>query len=218
MRLTHLGHSCLLVESAQVRVLLDPGGFSAGFEHLVGLDAVVITHQHPDHVDIGRLPGVLAANPDAVLLVEPETADQLGSRTDLPVPVTRFSTGDELTLGGARLTAVGGVHAVIHPEVPLVGNVGLLIRADGEPTLFHPGDSYDTAPPGVDVLALPLNAPWAKVSETVQFTRAVAPGRFLPIHDGLLTPSGRSTYLSRVSELAPPGAKLLEVSDEAVTV
>ena len=37
MDITHLGHSCLLVESAGTRVLLDPGTFSHGFEELTGL-------------------------------------------------------------------------------------------------------------------------------------------------------------------------------------
>jgi len=77
MRITHLGHSCLLVESDGGRVLIDPGAFSSGFEQLSDLDAVVITHQHADHVDVERLPQLLEANDAALLLAEPETAAEL---------------------------------------------------------------------------------------------------------------------------------------------
>src|SRR5689334_19947363 len=71
MRITHLGHACLLVESDDVRVLVDPGTFSRGFEQLTDLDAIVVTHQHPDHVDVERLPQLLEANDAALLLAEP---------------------------------------------------------------------------------------------------------------------------------------------------
>ena len=63
MQLTHLGHSCLLAEfnddSAATTVLFDPGNFSHGFEGICGLDAILITHQHPDHADTERLPALL---------------------------------------------------------------------------------------------------------------------------------------------------------------
>jgi glyoxylase-like metal-dependent hydrolase (beta-lactamase superfamily II) len=73
MRLTHLGHACLLVETAAARLLIDPGTMSA-FDDVVDLDAVLVTHQHGDHVDPARLPALLAANPGATLFVDADTA------------------------------------------------------------------------------------------------------------------------------------------------
>ena len=55
MRLTKLGHSCLLVEEGRARLLLDPGTLSGGFEELEGLTAVLFIHQHADHLDQQRL-------------------------------------------------------------------------------------------------------------------------------------------------------------------
>ena len=61
MKIRHLTHSCLLVEVAGRRLLIDPGGFSLDAvraldsEVLAGIDAVAITHQHPDHVHRGLL-------------------------------------------------------------------------------------------------------------------------------------------------------------------
>ena len=70
MRITHLGHSCLLVETGAQRLLLDPGSFTPGFEDLEDLDAVLVTHQHVDHVDTERLPVLVAGNPGVRLLAE----------------------------------------------------------------------------------------------------------------------------------------------------
>jgi hypothetical protein len=106
-------------------------------------------------------------------------------------------------VGGVTVTGVGGRHAVIHEDIPRIGNVGLLVAADGEPTLFHPGDMIDTAPDGVDVLAVPLNAPWCAAKETATFLRAVGAPAALPIHDALLSPAGRATYLRVLGGLLP---------------
>ena len=68
MQLTHFGHSCLLAEFGNTRLLFDPGTFAHGFEGITGLSAIVITHQHPDHVDVTRLPSLLEGNPSAALV------------------------------------------------------------------------------------------------------------------------------------------------------
>jgi L-ascorbate metabolism protein UlaG (beta-lactamase superfamily) len=60
MRLTHLGHACLLAEVGGARMLFDPGVLS-GFDDVRDLDAVLITHQHPDHLDPAKYTGMLAA-------------------------------------------------------------------------------------------------------------------------------------------------------------
>ena len=92
MQLTHFGHSCLLAEfnDSAPAVLFDPGNFSHGFEGITGLSAILITHQHPDHVDAERLPALLEANPDAALYADPQTAAQLGE------PWRAVHVGDEL--------------------------------------------------------------------------------------------------------------------------
>jgi len=209
MRITSLGHSCLLVESDDVRVLLDPGTFSHGFEQLTNLDAVVVTHQHPDHVDVERLPQLLEANDAALLLAEPETAAELNRAG---IQARPLHPGDRHLVGDLPLHAAGGRHAVIHPDLPRVGNVAVLIgtsRADGgDGLLLHPGDSYDVVPADVDLLALPLWAPWAKVSETIDYLRAVRPAVAVPIHDGPLQPAARNLYLTHSTNLAPEGTVL----------
>lgn len=207
MRVTHVGHACLLVETDESRILIDPGTFAAGWDGLTDLDAVLITHTHPDHCDRDRLPTLLAANPGALVAAEPDVADELSGAGHV---ARSLHPGDELTIAGARVRAVGGQHAVIHEDIPRVGNVGLVVDASGEPTLLHPGDAYDTAPRGVDVLAVPLNAPWSAFKETVDFVRNVAPRVAFPIHDGLLNDRGRALYLRQLTALG--GAEVVDLA------
>jgi L-ascorbate metabolism protein UlaG (beta-lactamase superfamily) len=209
MRVTHLGHSCLLVEASGVRVLLDPGTFSHGFEELTDLDAVLVTHRHPDHLDGERLPALLEANDGAQVVVEPETAAELGRAG---IDAAPLHPGESLTLGDLTVTAVGGRHAVIHTDIPRIGNVGYVLAEASGPRLFHPGDMIDTVPDGIDVLALPLNAPWAALKEAVDLLRAVSPRAWFPIHDGLLSPTGRGLYLRVGGSLAPDGAEQLDLA------
>jgi L-ascorbate metabolism protein UlaG (beta-lactamase superfamily) len=198
MRLTHVGHACVLVEAGGARLLIDPGTFAAGWETLTGLDAVLITHTHPDHCDRDRLPALLAANPTAPVYAEPDLADELvaAGHSTHPLP-----SSHAVDVGDVHIAAVGGQHAVIHDDIPRVGNVGLVLQAPGAPTVFHPGDSYQTVPGGIDVLAVPLNAPWSAFKETVDFVRAVAPRMAFPIHDGLLNDTGRALYLRQLTSL-----------------
>src|SRR5690606_7656716 len=75
MQITRFGHSAILVESSGTTVLVDPGGFSPDETFaLEGLDAIIVTHQHPDHLDRTRAPGLVDRNPEALLLCDPETA------------------------------------------------------------------------------------------------------------------------------------------------
>lgn len=208
MRITHLGHACVLIESGGgSRLLLDPGTYSTGFEALTGLAAIAATHQHPDHLDPDRIGPLHAANPDARLLIETETVRAL--ELDHLAP-TAVSAGDCEQIGDLRVRAVGGRHALIHDQIPTIGNVGFVVTAD-DTTVFHPGDSYDEAPSDVDVLGLPLNAPWCRMSETLAFLHAVSPDVVVPIHTGLLSDDGLTAYLMHVQRFGPDGCELVDL-------
>jgi L-ascorbate metabolism protein UlaG (beta-lactamase superfamily) len=194
MDITRFGHAALLVETETTRILLDPGTFcdDAVFE-LTDLDAIVVTHQHPDHLDQDRVPGLLANNAQAQLICDPETADLMDVGSWTP-----NADGLEHVVGDVTVTGVGAQHAVILPEIDRIANVGVLVAAGGT-TVFHPGDTYEHAPQGVDVLALPLGAPWAKLSETVEFVQRVAPRAVLPIHDRTIADLAYPMYWGQVA-------------------
>lgn len=176
MRITRFGHSCLLVEDGDGRVLLDPGIWSRGFETLRGLTGVLVTHQHADHLDPARLGALLDANPEARLHVDEGSAAALDGH---PLSVVR--DGDVLDLG-TRVTVHGSHHAVIHEDLPVIPNVGYFVGG----RFFTPGDALTVPDAEVEVLGLPTAAPWLKLSEAVGLLRAVAPARAFPVHDAVL--------------------------------
>lgn len=196
MRLTHLGHAAVLVEVAGHRVLVDPGNFSTAWHDLTDLDAVCITHQHPDHVDPEHFPALLAANPKAAVWAEADV-----SVTCEIDRMETLSAGESRQLGDLLITAYAGPHAIIHPDIPSIGNIGLTFQAPGEPTFFHPGDSLSMAPSGVDVLAIPLYGPWAAMKETIDFVRAVGAPHGFPIHEGLLNERGWALIFGRLNAM-----------------
>jgi L-ascorbate metabolism protein UlaG (beta-lactamase superfamily) len=192
MRLTHLGHACLLVELGDERILLDPGTFAEGFEEVRDLSAIVVTHQHPDHLDPERLPELVRANAGARVLCDPGSVEVLAG-----LGVRARAHEGTTSVGAVTVTPVGRTHALIHDDLPRIPNVGVVLRADGEPVLFHPGDALDQDPGKVDVLAFPLNAPWQRSREMTGFLRRLNAPYAVPIHDGLLNAQGRALYLKQ---------------------
>ena len=158
-------------------MLIDPGVYSDTWHALDDLDAVLITHQHPDHVDVAGVHGLVGANPGIRVLVEGQVAPLLAERR---LDAEVVTTGTVFDLGDVKAEVVGGAHAVIHARIPRVGNVGYLLSEAAGTRFFHPGDAYDTTPPGVDILAVPLAAPWASAGQTADFVAAVEPGPRLP--------------------------------------
>jgi L-ascorbate metabolism protein UlaG (beta-lactamase superfamily) len=180
--LTKLGHACVVLSDGDRRLVVDPGAFTEE-SAWDGASAVLVTHEHADHFDPARTRAALDADPALEVWTNASVAGQLagaGPRVHV------VGAGDAVTAAGFDVQVHGEWHAVIHPDLPRVPNVGFLV--DGQ--VFHPGDALTE--PGVEVptLLLPLSAPWSRTGELVDYLRAVRAGRAVGVHDALLSDIG----------------------------
>jgi L-ascorbate metabolism protein UlaG (beta-lactamase superfamily) len=194
MKLTHFGHACTLVETHAARLLIDPGTMSS-VDDVRDLDAVLVTHQHPDHVDPVRLAAVLAANPGARLVVDP---DSVAAVEGLPDPDVVARPGDRIDFGATVVEVVGGLHAAVYGDVPGCTNSAYLID-DG--AFLHPGDSFVVPDREIDVVAVPIDGPWLKIAEAIDYVRQLRPRVAVPIHEGETTDPGK--YAGMLAAFSP---------------
>jgi len=182
VQLTKHGHACVVLSDGDRRLVVDPGGFT-GDEAWAGASALLVTHEHADHFTPAKVRAALDADPALELWTNSSVAGQLeglGSRVHVVGP------GDTFTAAGFDVSVHGEWHAVIHPDIPRVRNVGFLV----EGAVFHPGDALTVPEVAVPTLLLPAHAPWSKVGELIDYLRAVQAGRALAVHDGLLNDAG----------------------------
>jgi len=199
MKLTKYTHACVRLEKDGHVLVLDPGTYSETAEALDGAQAVLITHEHGDHVDVPAMVNALRGSDGLVAFAPAGVAAHL--REEAPQAAARIHTvepGTSFDAAGFDVRSFGGQHALIHPQIPMVANIGYLV--DGN--VYHPGDSF-IIPDGLSVqtLLVPVHAPWSKVAEVLDFVIAVRAPRAFQIHDGLLNEMGLKLVESHVTRL-----------------
>lgn len=196
MRITKFGHACVRIEHEGTTVVVDPGVFTDAAA-VDGADAVLVTHEHPDHY----LPDHLLATDAAVFTIEAVAAK---IRADAPAVAERLTVvtpGSSFDVG-VPVRAVGELHAVIHPEFPRITNSGYVLDLGGT-KVYHPGDALTEPGEAVDVLLCPVSAPWLKASEAIEFARAVKAPRNLAIHDRVYSEAGLGIVDAHMNAFLP---------------
>lgn len=211
MQLTKFGHACVRVEHDEHRIVIDPGTFTDLDQALAGAEHVLITHEHPDHIDDDPVLDWLGHHVEATVRAPQPVINRLAERVEV-----RSSTDEAIAtisddrlivvhpeedfeLAGFRIRTLGGQHALIHPQIPVVDNIGYLIND----VLYHPGDSFIVPEePDIHTVLVPLVAPWAKLAETLDFIIALRARQAVPIHDALLSEAGRGVFLKNANAFA----------------
>lgn len=178
MKITKLGHCCLLIETKSKKILTDPGSYTVeAHSRLEGLDYILFTHEHQDHYHLESLKIILEKNPQAIVYTNSSVSELLDKEG---VEHTKVDHKQSVSLGEVVVIGIGEKHAQMHNSVPLSANLGFLI--DGR--LWYPGDAFTDPERPVEILALPVSGPWMKISEAIDYALMLKPKVAFPVHDG----------------------------------
>lgn len=226
MEIQKFSHACIRLSHQGRALVLDPGNFSPVQQAMADVEAVLITHEHADHLDIPAVLAVLGAHRQITVYAPGVVADQLReaivASEDAAVKgietqrIKTVEVGEHFSVAGMEISTHGGAHAIIHSSLPRVANIGYFINEN----LYHPGDSYQV-PEGISIktLLVPLHAPWAKIGETLDFVTSVGAAQNFPIHDGLLNERGLSMFdghLTRICTAAGTSYQRLGTEPRAI--
>lgn len=184
MKITKLGHCCMVLEAGGAKLLTDPGSFTDAQNALTGIDAVLITHEHGDHLHVDSLKAILAGNPTALVIGNRAVAKLV--QEQIPdTSVTVVGDGQATEVKDISVEGFGAEHALVYPpDMGLCENTGYLI--DG--AFYFPGDNFHNPGKPVDILALPVAGPWMKISDAVDFAKELKPRIAFGVHDGMVQP------------------------------
>ncbi|MFA4818239.1 MAG: MBL fold metallo-hydrolase [Patescibacteria group bacterium] len=202
MKITKFGHCCLLIEENGLKILTDPGDYTTEQNLVTGIDIILITHEHGDHLHIPSLKAVLQNNPQAKII----TNHSVGLLLDKErVPYVVVENGQSATEKGVLVEGVGIKHHLIHPIIPIIDNTGYFIAN----RFFYPGDALTVPNKPVEILAFPITAPWLDIMEALDYVQQVKPQSCFPVHDGNLKAVGHAYKVIPDKVLTPLGIRYL---------
>jgi L-ascorbate metabolism protein UlaG (beta-lactamase superfamily) len=182
MKITKIGHCCLVLENAGVKLMTDPGTFTIEAQQkIAGLDAIVITHEHQDHFHSESVKKLLTNNPNAVVVTNAAVGKLLEA---IGVAHIQVGDGGSAEIKGIKIEGFGKDHATIYQTMGLVENTGYMIAEK----FYFPGDNFHAPGKAVDVLALPVAGPWMKMSEAIDFAKKIKARTAFGVHDGMIQP------------------------------
>ncbi len=179
MKIKKIGHCCLVIKTDNLTILTDPGAFSTGQDSVAGIDIILITHEHPDHLHIDSLSRVLANNPNAKIVTNSAVGKKLDEK-GIEYSVLEGRNTEQFSQ--IKIEAFDCKHEEIFEEIGQVQNTGYFIGDK----LFYPGDAFCNPEKSVDILALPVAGPWCKIPDAIRYALKVKPKKVFPVHDGML--------------------------------
>jgi len=179
MKITKLGHCCLLIEESRLKILTDPGMFSTSQNEMKSIDVILVTHEHQDHLHMDSLKAVLRNNLKAKVITN-RGVGKLLEKEGIGYELLEDKQGK--TISGILLEGFGEKHATIYQDFGQVVNTGYCIAS----RFFYPGDAFYNPGKPVEILALPVAGPWLKLEEAIDYAKLLKPKVCFPVHDGML--------------------------------
>lgn len=174
MRITKYVHSCLLVETDDSNILIDPGLFTwdshlLNPNHLPQLTHIIITHDHVDHYCEPALRAITQRFGQAKIITNNDLAKKI---KELNLP-NHIQSGSE-----DNITTFEAPHAPLPLDLPAPLNIGVHI----DDKLTHSGDALDFSL-SREILALPLTGPFCSMTDSLKQAVKLKAKVLLPVHD-----------------------------------
>lgn len=173
MKVTKYPQSCLLLEKDGHRIVIDPGNFFAqkfGLAELGDVEAVLYTHQHPDHYDPDLAQQFLSAG--VSLFGNSDVAALIGNEANV------ITHGQNFEVAGFKIRAHDLPHCLLADGSAGPPNTGYII----DDTFFDPGDGIETTGVNIDSMALPIAGPSISFYHAAQFAISLGAKKVIPVH------------------------------------
>ena len=203
MKITKHAQSCLLIETKESRVLIDPGTYVFKEEGLKPedfdkIDIIAFTHEHSDHFDLEAVKTIIKINSPKILAPK-AVADQLGGTSN----IQKVKPGFEKEFNDITVECFSSKHGPLPDGTKPPEVVGILID-DGKKRLYTPGDSlFIDQEVDAEVIAIPFCG-----EVTMDLDTAVTeiiksrPSYVIPIHyDNPRFPANENKFVQEVLEL-----------------
>lgn len=213
MKITHYGHACVSIDAPEGRILIDPGTLAGDLFEVGEVASVLVTHEHPDHLEAAKLADLRRHNDSLRLYVDSATHATLSAEEAERATVLAVEAEQTLQVDGLNVSALRNRHATIYEPLPEVANTAFLI----DDRLLHPGDAFFNPRAAVEVLLVPIGAPWLKIAEAIAYLRQVTPRVAIPIHQGGLAPAHQQLHTHLLKTFAPEGTEVV-VLDSGTSV
>ncbi len=196
MKVTKYPQSTLILEKEGRRILIDPGSFTAAkysADDFAEIEAIVLTHRHPDHVDEGLIKSIL--NKKNVPVV-----GNTDTKEAFPELITDIISDSE-TIIHAGFT----IKAHDLPHVPMVDgsagpqNTGYII----DDNFFHAGDGVDTTGVDVHYAAVPIAGPDLSLRDAHNLIKSIGAKVIIPIHYSLFTDEKPTAAIGLIQKFTP---------------
>lgn len=182
MKISKYLHSCLVFEEDGYKLLVDPGKFSFAEglvkpEQFADVRSIIITHIHPDHLDIENL-RIIAQLSGANILANKQVGEKL---TEANITFELLCNGIQ-QLGPFKLEVFTVAHEpILDNTLPQMSGFVLNDK------VLHPVDSMEDALlkyEGIELLIMVTMAPFANEIRISGFADKLKPKQILPVHDG----------------------------------
>jgi L-ascorbate metabolism protein UlaG (beta-lactamase superfamily) len=178
LEITFIGHGTLMMTYNNKVIYFDPTSMFCDFSKMPKADLILITHEHPDHLDSKAIDQVLKDNTSIILTAT--CAKSLG-KGDI------MANGDVKNVPGITITAVPAynIEKAFHPK----GRGNGYVLQFGDKKVYVAGDTENISEfaqlKNIDIAFLPMNLPYTMTPAMVaEAARVIKPKILYPYHFG----------------------------------